>query len=305
MIIISMTLGQTNNSGEARVIGTVIGAVLALIAWTAFPRNPYALSIYGWIVCLPCFWIILTWKQATFGRFILLTYNLSALYAYSLSTHEEYGDDEGGMDPLITEIALHRFVAVTVGVVWGIFINRMIWPISARLQLRKSLSVLWLKMALIWSQDPLEVLVRESNPPSTPTTKYRTIAYENDLQKDLVALNTVAHAAPHEFRLKGPFPVKEYQQIQKTNQGVLDAFHGLSVMIQKDPQPNSHEAKILAFTRNERHNLSTRISHLFYGTPPSPVPSLLPAASNSVRMIKSWGVQSASVSRFRILFRIR
>ena len=160
MIIISMTLGQTNNSGGGRIIGTVLGAILALIAWMAFPRNPYALALYGWVVCLPCFWIILTWKQATFGRFILLTYNLSALYAYSLSTHENYGDDEGGMDPLITEIALHRFVAVTVGVVWGIFINRMIWPISARLQLRKGLSVLWLKMAMIWSQDPLEVLVR-------------------------------------------------------------------------------------------------------------------------------------------------
>lgn len=160
MIIMSMTLGQTNNSGEARVIGNLIGALLALVGWILFERDPYGLSVFGWIVCIPCFWIILNWKQATFGRFILLTYNLSALYAYSLSAKDDDDDDdEGGMDPLITEIVLHRFVTVTVGVFWGLFVNRMVWPISARRQLRKGLSVLWLRMSLIWHRDPLDTLV--------------------------------------------------------------------------------------------------------------------------------------------------
>lgn len=154
-----MTIGQTNNSGEARVLGTVFGALLALIAWLVFPGNPYALSVFGWLVSVPCFWIILNWKQGTFGRFILLTYNLSALYAYSLSVaDDEDDDDEGGTSPLITDIVLHRFVAVIIGVIWGLIINRMIWPISARMQLRKGLSMLWLRMALIWSQDPLNSL---------------------------------------------------------------------------------------------------------------------------------------------------
>ena len=50
------------------------------------------------------------------GRFIMLTYNLSALYAYSLSVQEVDGDDdEGGARPIITEIALHRVVAVLSG----------------------------------------------------------------------------------------------------------------------------------------------------------------------------------------------
>ena len=50
------------------------------------------------------------------GRFIMLTYNLSALYAYSLSVQEVDGDDdEGGVMPVITEIALHRVVAVLSG----------------------------------------------------------------------------------------------------------------------------------------------------------------------------------------------
>lgn len=69
--------------------------------------------------------------------------------------------------------------------------------------------------------------------------------------------------------------MKEYQQIQKANQGVLDAFHGLSIMIMHDPKANSREAEILEYTRKERHNLCTRISHLFYGKLPPLSPSSL------------------------------
>lgn len=162
MVIMSMTLGQTNNSGAYRVLGTFVGAALAVFAWYAFPENPYALSVFGWLVSIPCFQIILNWKQATFGRFILLTYNISALYAYSLSMKDDddgEDDDEGGVSPIITEIVLHRTVAVTVGVLWGLFVNRMIWPLSARSQLRKGLSKLWLKMSIVWAKDPLNVLV--------------------------------------------------------------------------------------------------------------------------------------------------
>ena len=246
MIIMSMTLGQTNNSGVARVSGTMVGALVALAAWIAFPGNPYALSVFGWVVSLPCFWIILNWKQATFGRFILLTYNLSVLYAYSISVtgDDEDDDDEGGLHPLITFIVLHRFVAVTVGVLWGLFINRMIWPHSARSQLRRGLSVLWLRMALIWNQDPLNTLTDGEH-----TQKYKTITEEYSLQKTLIHLNGLAAAAPHEWRLKGAFPVKEYQNILKANQKILDAFHGMNIMISKDAKANRREMEILNYTK--------------------------------------------------------
>lgn len=43
------------------------------------------------------------------GRFILLTYNLGALYAYSLSIHDDdHDDDEGGIDPAIVSTLLSR-----------------------------------------------------------------------------------------------------------------------------------------------------------------------------------------------------
>lgn len=61
-------------------------------------------------------YIIVALGRGPMGRFIMLTYNLSALYAYSLSVKDlEDDDDEGGVNPNITEIALHRVVAVLSG----------------------------------------------------------------------------------------------------------------------------------------------------------------------------------------------
>lgn len=72
----------------------------------------------------------------------MLTYNLSCLYAYSLSVKEGVDDeDEGGAHPFMLEIALHRVVAVLSGVIWGLIITRMIWPISATQKFKGSCSL--------------------------------------------------------------------------------------------------------------------------------------------------------------------
>ena len=91
MIVMSMTLSQANTSSKVRTSGTLIGRGLSLFAWFVFSVNPYTLSLFSWAVSIPVFWIILTWKQATFGRFTLLTYNLSVLYAYSMATFSAEG----------------------------------------------------------------------------------------------------------------------------------------------------------------------------------------------------------------------
>jgi hypothetical protein len=160
MLVCSMTLGASNTTGYSRFTGTLIGAIIAMVVWVVCQGNPFALAFCGWIVSLPCFYLIVAKGRAPFGRFILLTYNLSCLYAYSLSIKEGKDDeDEGGVNPIISEIALHRVVAVMGGCVWGIIMTRLIWPISARRKFNDGLSVLWLRMALIWKRDPLAAVV--------------------------------------------------------------------------------------------------------------------------------------------------
>lgn len=278
MLVCSMTIGASNTTGYSRFLGTIIGATIAVIIWLSCQGNPIALAICGWVVCLGCFYLIVAVGKAPFGRFILLTYNLSALYAYSLSVKEgENDEDEGGVNPIITEIALHRVVAVICGVLWGLIITRVIWPISARLKFNDGLSTLWLRMGLIWKRDPLSTLMN-----SDSSRAYMNLQEEFALQRYgwslslisfLAVLTTVVVsqldilrvAAATEFELRGPFPRKPYERIMDSTNKMLDAFHAMNVIIQKDPQASKGEMAILKFTAEERAQLCARISHLFQG----------------------------------------
>jgi hypothetical protein len=46
---------------------------------------------------------------------------------------------------------------------------------------------------------------------------------------------------------------------------MLDAFHAMNVVIQKDPRASEGEAILLRYTAEERAQLCARISHLFHG----------------------------------------
>ncbi len=160
MLVSSMTIGASNTTGYARFIGTIFGATLATIIWLSCRGYPVPLAICGWGVSCFCFYLIVARGQGPLGRFTILTYNISALYAYSLSVRQgENDDDEGGVNPIITEISLHRVVAVLSGVLWALIITRVIWPISARRKLKDGLSVIWLRMGLIWKRDPLSPIL--------------------------------------------------------------------------------------------------------------------------------------------------
>ncbi|KAK6359792.1 hypothetical protein TWF696_000929 [Orbilia brochopaga] len=287
MIVISMTLGATNTSGAYRFIGTIIGATAAILSWVCFFEMPVALALYGWALSFLCFVLILNYPdKASFGRFILLTYNITALYAYTISIkdQDEDDDDEGGKNPVISEIAFHRVLSVLAGVTWGLIISRYVWPISARKKLRDGLSVLWLRMALIWKRDPLNQLLdpgahSEAHP-------YMNITEEIHLQQALLRLQSLLRQIPFEFRLKGPFPVGDFAEILTNTQSMLDAFHGMSVIIAKEPQSSPREMAILAATSAERVELCGRIFQLFYVLSSSmrsgfPLPESLPSIVRS------------------------
>ena len=118
MLVCAMTIGASNTTGFSRFFGTCIGAVCAIVSWIASRGNAVLLAFFGWLMALWTAYIIVAQGKGPMGRFIMLTYNLSALYAYSLSVQDADGDDdEGGTTPIITEIALHRVVAVLSGYV--------------------------------------------------------------------------------------------------------------------------------------------------------------------------------------------
>jgi hypothetical protein len=266
MLVCSMTIGSSNTTGFQRFFGTCIGAVCAIVAWIASRDNPFVLAFFGWLVSLGCFYIIVGQGKGPMGRFILLTYNLSALYAYSLSVKDEEDDeDEGGISPEIWEIVLHRVVAVWAGCVWGIIITRGFWAISARRKLKNGIAILWFRMGLIWKRDPLTILIDESNNASNPNIRpsYMDIRESLELQRFLTHLDALRKAATSEFEFKGPFPDKTYAKLLQSTSRMLDSFHAMNVVIMKDVKATPGEAELLRYTKQERVQLSSRISHLF------------------------------------------
>ncbi|KAI5364111.1 hypothetical protein Slin14017_G060750 [Septoria linicola] len=264
MVVCSMTVGATNTTGFNRIWGTIIGAVCATVAWLISNHggvaNPYLLGFCGWLMSLYGFYVIVGQDNGPMGRFIILTYNLSALYSYSLSINDnDNDDDEGGVDPAIWEIVLHRTVSVTVGTIWAIIVCRWIAPISARHKLREGLCVLWLRMGIIWRRDPLAMFLL-----GEPASAYMDIREEAELVSFLANLRSLRKAASSEFEFQGPFPDKPIGNMLDRAGRMLDAFHAMNVVISKNLQEATPgEAAVLRYTRSERFALSARISHLF------------------------------------------
>ncbi|OBT58048.1 hypothetical protein VE04_01406 [Pseudogymnoascus sp. 24MN13] len=259
MLVCSITTGTSNTTAMARTSGTLIGAGIAIIIWVMCQGNPYALGFCGWLVCLGGFYIIVVEGRGPFGRFILLTYNLSALYAYSLSIRQgEDDDDEGGVNPIITEIALHRVASVACGCLWGLFIVRVIWPYSARSHFKEGLSTLWLRMGLIWKRDPLSAILS-----SDIHASYMNLTDEFALQAQLKHLDSLRASAKGEFELRGPFKSAPFARIMESTRRMLEAFHSMNAVIAQNLVASPGEIALLRFTVEERKELCGRICHLF------------------------------------------
>jgi hypothetical protein len=261
MIVCSMTVGASNATGLARFTGTLMGAAFVIINWFISGGEPISLALLGWAVSLGAFYIIVDRGNGPFGRFILLSYNVSSLYAYSLTQRvDDDDDDEGGVNPVIAEIAYHRVIAVSIGIVWGLIICRLIWPMPARRKFKEGLSVLYLQMGLIWKRGPLAILLRSDS----VTTGYMKMGEQAAMQRYASHLQTLRTAANNEYELRGPFPYEAYGRMMASTQRLLDAFHAMSVVTQKKyGRLTPGEKALLYHTAEERAQLCARICHVF------------------------------------------
>lgn len=282
IIIMNKSVGGTTNTVKIRILGTILGAILAYIAWKGFPENKYVLPVCGWLLSLPSFWFILHWKKHNmFGRFLLLTFNLTLLYTYSLSKMDRTDGDEDDDETrlIIEDIAFHRVVSVCAGVIWALLITVMVLPNSARSRLKRGLSILWLQMGLVWKND---VLAKAEN-----ERRIAGVQGENLMQLAMIELNELLVNAPNEMRLKGPFPTKEYTALLKSTQNILDAFQDISVLVAKDRKATSREISIIEYTNDERAELCNRIFLNFYLLSSAmrlgfPLPDKMPSTEHAI-----------------------
>ncbi|KAJ1028717.1 hypothetical protein NDA16_001883 [Ustilago loliicola] len=257
MVVLSPTVGQSNHMSLHRILGTIMGALAAVGVYKLFPDNNVVLPLFGVLFSIPCFRYIVGKPQlASSGRFVLLTYNLTALYSYNLrKTNIE-----------VEQIAYQRTVSVIVGVLWATVLNQLVWPFEARRQLALGVSdvlfkLAWLyqRLVLSYSRDPSQVRSgrhrtgggggddEDDNYDGSDNEEHEDEADEEasllgtfasrhgdefqaielHLQVSLIKLEGLLAQTKHEFRLKGPFPVATYRSMLSCCQNILDKLHSM------------------------------------------------------------------------------
>ncbi|KAG6182942.1 hypothetical protein E4U48_002047 [Claviceps purpurea] len=261
MIVCSMTVGASNTTGWSRFVGTFLGAAFSVVNWNVSQGNAVALIALGWCVSFLNFYLIVARGQAPLGRITLLAYNVSTLYAYSLTQKLERDnddDDEGGIHPLILEIVKHRAMSVTTGILWGLIVCRLIWPVSARQKYKEGISILFLQMGLIWRRGPLAILLG-----SDCSQSYIRSGERAALQRYADRLEVLRNAAASEFELRGPFPFESSGRIMQSANKILDGFFAMSLVTQPRERLTNGEKALLEYTATERAELCDRICHIF------------------------------------------
>ncbi|PWN43915.1 hypothetical protein IE81DRAFT_365332 [Ceraceosorus guamensis] len=239
MVILQPTMGQSNNMVVHQTVGTIVGAGAAYFARMIFKDNWIALAMFGFLYSLPCFdYIISKPVRAQSGRFSIVTYNLVALYSYTLRGE--------GMD--VEQLAIRRAIAVVIGVVSATAMNSLVWPFEARRELAYGLSELLFNLSALYQR---LVLTYSSSPPRDEEPHSDLVGIHDDLEEaapllesalhgddimqamelqlqvQLISLEGLLAQTKHEFRLKGPFPVSTYKKYLGCCQNILDKLHAM------------------------------------------------------------------------------
>lgn len=255
-----MTVGASQTLGWSRFYGTLIGGAVSVLVWFITNQNPVGLAVCTFFVALVSFYYAIAKNEGPMARFILLTYNLSVLYSFALTIDgSDLNQGEGhGSRATIFQITYHRVAAILLGCITGIFVTRVLWPIKARKKLKYGLSLLWLRMSLMWKRAPVALLTENF----VKLPSYMDIREETKLREYVDTLNTLRLSAESEFELRGPFKSDAYDRLLLSTTKMLDAFHALNVIITKDLKASPGEAAILSYCADERDQLARRISHL-------------------------------------------
>ncbi len=278
-----------------------------------FPDNNVVLPLFGVVFSVPCFRYIVGKPQlASSGRFVLLTYNLTALYSYNLRK----------TDVEVEQIAYQRFASVVVGVVWATVLNQLVWPFEARRQLALGVSdvlfkLAWLyqRLVLSYSRDPSQLGARRSAGSSDDeggesereegedeeaallgsfATRHgdEFQAIELHLQVTLIQLEGLLAQTKHEPRLKGPFPVATYRSMLSCCQNILDKLHSMRCVTTRQDWYRHVRRDFVIPVNAERREMVGNVLLYFYTLGSafhlkSPVPPYFPpAAACRVRLLE-------------------
>ncbi|KAG1178552.1 hypothetical protein G6F70_001716 [Rhizopus microsporus] len=272
MVVMTPTVGGTNLVAVYRIFSTILGCYSAMIFYMLFPANMYVLPILTWLFSIPNFWMILNNKHGKFGQFTLLAYNLVMLNKYN---------DRDTNEVEVWRLAMQRCFAILVGVVFGLITTAYVWPYEARVELRKGLSDLLLRLA--WLYQKLislyaDVPIKQKQPLDPRASETQILTHEAQeklatqsfmdlelsLQRSLIELNDLLSQTPNEPRLKGPFPINTYRTMLLSCQNIVDRFLSMRTVMLKDAWHNHVQHDFMAPVAHERREMIGNVLLYFY-----------------------------------------
>lgn len=272
MVVMTPTVGGTNLVAVYRIFSTILGCYSAMIFYMLFPANMYVLPIITWLFSIPNFWMILNNKHGKFGQFTLLAYNLVMLNKYN---------DRDTNEVEVWRLAMQRCFAILVGVVFGLIATAYVWPYEARVELRKGLSDLLLRLA--WLYQKLislyaDVPIKQKQPLDPRASETQILTHEAQeklatqsfmdlelsLQRSLIELNDLLSQTPNEPRLKGPFPINTYRTMLLSCQNIVDRFLSMRTVMLKDAWHNHVQHDFMAPVAHERREMIGNVLLYFY-----------------------------------------
>ncbi|WVQ95062.1 hypothetical protein IAU59_002154 [Kwoniella sp. CBS 9459] len=304
---ISQTVGQTNWLSLARVVGTIIGGTVAVVAFKLFSGNNIALPIFGFFFSIPCYYIITQMPDySNAGRFILLTYNLSCLYTYNVGSR---------INLTVEQIAVQRSAAVIIGVLWAAVVSRWWWPFTARRELRLGLSDFCLDLSYLYSKlvqtyskgaqddrDGADEGVNGNDAEAGETSPLlndgkdwqphgshcvrQFMAMEMHLQTQLVTLRGLLAQTKNEPRLKGPFAFAFYNEVLLSCERMLDRLHSMRCVTTRSEWDQAMREEFVVPVNRERREMAGNVILYFYTLSAgfrtrTPLPPYLPPAEQA------------------------
>ncbi|ORX62680.1 hypothetical protein DM01DRAFT_1365117 [Hesseltinella vesiculosa] len=276
MVVMTPTVGGTNLVAVYRIFSTILGCYSAVALYLLFPGNMYVLPLVTWLFSIPNFWLILNHKHGKFGQFTLLAYNLVMLNKYNDRVTDRIE---------VWELAFQRCVSILVGVVFGLVVTAYVWPYEARVELRKGLSdmllrLAWLyqKLVAVYSERPVDKPFHPAgeNDPNDQRQLFLTpdiqrkllrrtfLRHELALQRDLLQLQELLTQTPNEPRLKGQFPIATYRLMLDSCQNIVDKFLSMRMLILRDEWFDDVQSNFILPAAHERREMVGNVLLYFY-----------------------------------------
>ncbi|KAJ2158647.1 hypothetical protein GGF46_003611 [Coemansia sp. RSA 552] len=208
------TVGGSLLVSAYRVLGTCAGGLAAYLVYEAGDGHALRTYVLLVVVATPFFHIMLHGKYPRIGQFALITFGVVLINKWV--AREDQFESAG-------ELAVRRTLAVALGVMAGMAVTLYVWPFEARVRVRQALSW-WLLTASVLYERLWAALWRPRTPWSQVATVGDYLDGELQLQSALVEIRALLADTLNEPRLKGPYPIAEYQRIINAGQRLLDAM---------------------------------------------------------------------------------